>query len=79
MNKAVSHHDLGVAAVKVLKSQSRNYFTAADFKKVATPFFEATSPTNKAIPATLRATLQRLRDDKIIEFVDNNGTYRSLI
>lgn len=40
------------------------------------PLFEAAYPHNHHVKDKLRQALQSLRDDGVIEFVDNAGLYR---
>jgi hypothetical protein len=41
--------------------------------------FKNLYPDNTVIIASLRHWLQRLRDERLIEFVDDQGTYRRIV
>lgn len=41
-------------------------------------YFKSIYPNNNNIEAKVRQTLQYLRNDGILEFVDDNGTFRLL-
>lgn len=52
-------------------------FTLTDVYKHEDEFSKI-HPTNGYISEKIRQVLQNLRDDGVIEFVDNDGTYRRL-
>lgn len=41
--------------------------------------FSGTYPDNEHVEEKIRQTLQYLRDDGILEFINNNGFYKRLI
>jgi hypothetical protein len=52
-------------------------FTFADVYRFE-PHFKSLYPTNLHIQAKLYEIMQHLRDDGVVEFVDNHGAYRKL-
>jgi len=52
-------------------------FTVADVYGFE-PHFRRIYPTNSFVQDKLRQTLQHLRDQGILEFVDDAGTYRRI-
>ena len=50
-------------------------FTLAEIYPFET-HFRRLYPTNSHIPDKLRQTMQHLRDEGLVEFVDDMGTYR---
>ena len=43
---------------------------------VALPIFSITNPNNTRLESLIRATLQNLRDNGKLDFVDDNGCYK---
>lgn len=41
-------------------------------------YFETLYPTNSHITDKIRQTLQYLRDDGVVEFLDDNGSYKRI-
>jgi len=50
-------------------------FTLQDVYQVASGGLSYLYPNNNTIDSSIRANLQNLRDNNIIVFVDDNGTY----
>ena len=51
-------------------------FTLQQVLQSCTGAFEIHFPQNNTVDASIRRTLQQLRDQRWISFVDDNGTYR---
>jgi hypothetical protein len=56
----------------------RQKFRLAEVYHLALPSFRRRYIESKTLRESLRFWLQRLRDEEVIEFVDNRGTYRRL-
>ena len=54
------------------------YFTLQEFLRSSLQSLEIQYPKNNTCTATIQRTLQLLRDNNYLEFVNNNGTYRIL-
>ena len=50
-------------------------FTLTELYQVSLINIYNTFPNNNTCKASIQRTLQLLRDDKYIKFIDNNGTY----
>lgn len=50
-------------------------FTKRDVDAVAVPVFTRKYPNNNTVTYTLALQLQKLRDQGLLTFVDNKGTY----
>jgi type II restriction enzyme len=53
----------------------RQTFTLAEMYRFEARLARA-HPENQYVKAKIRQTLQRLRDERVLDFVDDNGTYR---
>ena len=51
-------------------------FTLQEFYYIYKDTLHKLHPNNRTIEASVQGTLQKLRDDSIISFIDNKGTYK---
>ena len=52
------------------------YFSLSNVYETCEELLRNIYPNNKSIPSQIRATLQLLRDDGVIEFINGNGLYK---
>jgi len=60
----------------VLTFDKNKTFTKSEVDAVAVPVFTHKYPNNNTVTYTLALQLQKLRDQGLLTFVDNKGTYR---
>jgi len=61
--------------VNFCEKNSDNVFTLKDFFNENYEIIQKSKPNNNNIKAKVRQQLQILRDDNLLEFVNNKGTY----
>tara|TARA_B100000427_G_C15471460_1_gene578763 strand:+ start:973 stop:1200 length:228 start_codon:yes stop_codon:yes gene_type:complete len=55
--------------------EHKQYFTLEQVYRVSLGSLQFLYPNNNTVSSSIRHNLERLRDDGIIKFVDNNGLY----
>ena len=58
-----------------IKWESGDIFTLQEFYKLYMDVLQKIYPDNHTIEASVRETLQKLRDDNVIIFLDTRGSY----
>ncbi|NUU94911.1 hypothetical protein XO10_01125 [Marinitoga sp. 1135] len=59
-----------------IKELNKDVFTSKDFYNAFLKELERIYSNNKNVKAAILREFQNLRDDNLLEFVDNNGTYK---
>jgi len=59
----------------VQKYSKREFFYLSEIKKDCSAELQKLYPNNNTVHASIEGTMQKLRDDKVVHYVDYKGTY----
>jgi hypothetical protein len=59
----------------VQKYSKREFFYLSEIVKDCSAELQKLYPENNTVTASIRRTMQKLRDDKVLNFVDYQGTF----